>query len=289
MLWPERDCNPFFHLMESMWMLAGRNDVAFVARYASRMQTFSDDGKTLRGAYGYCWRYRFGYDQLELIAHRLRKDPTNRRQVLTMWDPEVRHGDLQNQSSKDLPCNTHIYFVIDHSGKLDMTVCNRSNDIVWGCMGANAVHMSYLMEYMAAKIQCQIGKYFQFTNNLHGYIETLENVQQLVLRQGEVSLYQTGVITPYWINEVGNEFMHDLENLTRELHGRPFGSPFFRDVVAPMDALHACHKARGPNAALRSGLLEQVVASDWRTAAREWLERRRIKQQKAQDDGVKYE
>jgi len=32
--WPQRDANPFFHLYESLWMLAGRRDVAGPARYA---------------------------------------------------------------------------------------------------------------------------------------------------------------------------------------------------------------------------------------------------------------
>ena len=47
-------------------------------------------------------------------------------------------GDLYlNQlKSKDVPCNTHAYFAINAEGSLDLTVCNRSNDLVWGCLGA---------------------------------------------------------------------------------------------------------------------------------------------------------
>src|SRR5258708_35739439 len=43
---PVRDANPFFHLYESLWMLAGRNDLKSLAYYCSRMKEFSDDGKT---------------------------------------------------------------------------------------------------------------------------------------------------------------------------------------------------------------------------------------------------
>ncbi len=35
LFWPERDANPFFHFMESLWMLAGRNDVAWPADLAA--------------------------------------------------------------------------------------------------------------------------------------------------------------------------------------------------------------------------------------------------------------
>ena len=63
-----------------------------------------------------------------------------------MWDAKQ---DLSHRNeSKDLPCNTHVYFSI-REGFLDMTVCNRSNDLIWGCCGANAVHMSFLQEYVA--------------------------------------------------------------------------------------------------------------------------------------------
>ena len=33
LFYPERDANPFFHLMESFWMLAGRNDVEWISKF----------------------------------------------------------------------------------------------------------------------------------------------------------------------------------------------------------------------------------------------------------------
>ena len=33
LFWPERDANPFLHLYESLWMLAGRNDIEPILRY----------------------------------------------------------------------------------------------------------------------------------------------------------------------------------------------------------------------------------------------------------------
>ena len=34
----ERDANPFFHLMEALWMLAGRRDVKFVDKFNGRIK-----------------------------------------------------------------------------------------------------------------------------------------------------------------------------------------------------------------------------------------------------------
>ena len=62
-----RKANPFFHLMESLWMLGGANDLEYVKVYNKRMEEYSDDGITLQGAYGFRWREHFGGDKLSTI------------------------------------------------------------------------------------------------------------------------------------------------------------------------------------------------------------------------------
>jgi hypothetical protein len=75
--WEERDANPFFHLFESLWMIAGRNDVAYPARYSSNIAQFSDDGHTFHGAYGYRWRKHF----------QVLMDPQKGAGASTRWRP----------------------------------------------------------------------------------------------------------------------------------------------------------------------------------------------------------
>ena len=64
---PERNRNPFFHFIEGLWMLAGREDVKAISWFVKRMEEFSDDGITLNGAYGNRWVRSFGFDQLAII------------------------------------------------------------------------------------------------------------------------------------------------------------------------------------------------------------------------------
>jgi hypothetical protein len=125
---PMRDANPFFHVMETLWMLAGRNDLPWLVRFNKRFSTYSDDeGKTQPGAYGYRWRNYFGHDQLKDIILELRQNPDSRRVVLAMWDGGSREswqtslGDIRQPAdsiqpgdfyaalmgSADVPCNTH--------------------------------------------------------------------------------------------------------------------------------------------------------------------------------------
>jgi hypothetical protein len=163
---PDRDANHVFHLMESIWMLAGQNDVRWLLPFNARFVDYTDNGVTQHGAYGYRWRDFFNVDQIHDVIEELRANPDSRRAVIGMWDPEF---DLR-APVRDVPCNTHIYFDC-RGGKLNMTVCNRSNDALWGCYGANVVHMSVLQEVIAWGVGVPIGVYRQFSNNLHVYTD----------------------------------------------------------------------------------------------------------------------
>jgi thymidylate synthase len=80
-------------------MLAGSKDLKWIAHFNRNMESFSDNGKTINGAYGYRWRLYFGKDQLRQVVDMLRKNPADRRAVITMWDATY---DL-NSPSKDVP------------------------------------------------------------------------------------------------------------------------------------------------------------------------------------------
>lgn len=165
---PERDANPFFHVAESLWMLAGRDDLEYVEYFAKNMASFSSNGRTLHGAYGQRW-YR--YDQIQTVIEQLRSNPDSRRVVLSMWDAVIDLADTP-ENAKDKPCNLMVLFEI-RKGRLNMTVFNRSNDAVWGTFGANAVHFSFLQEYIACSVGVEVGVYNQVSNNLHLYTESL--------------------------------------------------------------------------------------------------------------------
>ena len=266
--WPERDANPFFHLYESLWMLGGRNDVAPVASYVKRMETFSDDGHRLHGAYGHRWRKHFGFDQLPKIARRLREDQDDRRCVLQMWDA----GEDLDMPRKDLPCNTQVYFTRSHLGNLDMTVCCRSNDIIWGAYGANAVHFSILQEYMAASIGCPVGVYYQISNNYHAYTPLFDELLKHAVREGPLTSYPQTTF-PLVATDVNH---WDVE-LAAFLEQKPFTfqDPFFVGVAQPMHDAYRFHKDGRTDRALQR--MEAVLADDWRSAGINWLERRLVR------------
>lgn len=286
---PLRDANPFFHLMESLWMLAGNNDVEFPAYYAKQIAAFSDDGVTLHGAYGCRWRRNLGYDQLQVIIDELKANPQSRRCVLQMWDAdEIGSDDLHLAMSggKDVPCNTHCYFDTI-GGDLNMTVCCRSNDIVWGAYGANAVHFSILHEYVALASGIKQGVYRQFSNNYHMYIER-DDVKRLLCEDGSpkpmfVKGYNDKKLhhTPLF-GEQGStqlDFDGDLEVFfnTRTAgivlaDAAVFKTKFFCGTVFNMVNAHRLFKDGWLTEALKEAA--NIESPDWCKASMEWLQRR---------------
>ena len=273
LFYKQRDANPFFHLMESFWMLAGRNDVDWISRFNGRINTYSDDGITFHGAYGYRWRDWFGFDQLEKAIERLSAFPNDRRTVVSMWDP--REDLVTTNDGKDYPCNTQIFFS-ERNGDLNMTVINRSNDMIWGAYGANAVHMSVLLEYMAARLELGIGTYYQVSNNLHAYVEQLDKLKGLVpefenyLTIGENQLsYNPPLLVDdhtCFDEELQEFFCTSQENYTNS---------YLQKTAVPMKKAWELWKTKEIDEAIIKA--ETIGDRAWRKACVEWLQRRKTK------------
>jgi hypothetical protein len=156
--------------VEAFYFLAGRNDVALPAFFAANIANYSDDGDTLWGSYGFRWRNHFSVDQLSILIQHLRDVPDSRRAVLQMWDgaEELERAIV---GGKDCCCNLSCVFNPQPDGTLDMEVYNRSNDLVFGALGANLVHFSILHQYVAAQVGMKKGCYSQVSSNTHVYTE----------------------------------------------------------------------------------------------------------------------
>jgi hypothetical protein len=284
LFWPERDANPFFHLYESLWMLAGRNDVAGPVKYVKTFGQFSDDGRVFHGAYGFRWRNHFTndagcMDQLTIIIRRLRKDPTDRRCVLAMHDAAM---DLDVQT-KDQPCNLTITFQISVAGQLDMVVFNRSNDIVWGCYGANAVHFSMLQEYMARRIGVEVGTYTQVSVNWHGYHATIEPLRGLHDVLGLGNPYDRDVVVVPMPADGLDEAIHrllDFADHERDWSISLVEEPWTRTVAGVLFAHQMYRHISGIERFQAAfSVLDEcpVQNADWVVAARQWLTKREMK------------
>lgn len=318
-----RDANPFFHLAESLWMLAGRDDAAFLNRYVKDFGARYADGEKVHGAYGHRWRHALGFDQLNIIVGMLRRDSSTRQAVLQMWDATETLEDAQKTypgsddligSWRDRPCNTHVYFRVreefgpleksknfERTGvisqavrrKLDMTVCCRSNDMVMGAYGANAVHFSFLQEYVAARVGIEVGLYYQFSNNFHVYEADAHRLADRAdLHEQELpqlgpklaaavaeSVYEAGTPT-LSVFAVPEKFDADLVDFMQWAriplaYHQPndWSNSFLDRTAAPMLRAHALFRELNLSGSMEEAA--RIEAVDWRLAAYEWLARRR--------------
>jgi hypothetical protein len=269
-----RDANPFFHFFESLWMLAGRQDVDYVAQFVSRMRDYSEDGVILEGAYGYRWRHKFGYDQITWVIDHLHNEPESRRAVITMWDPsyDIAYG------SKDLPCNTQVYVSLNYRNtepEVDISVCCRSNDAIWGCYGANVVHMSFLQEYIACALKMNVGRYTQFSHNFHVYPD-MPRFEKMWAAPGDGNnLYaltkeiQTG---PELFTGDHRKFYSVLRGWLEKPDDELTSYPFLSVVAYPMWQAFKFYKDGSLNMA--NQWAGQIAAPDWNYACVSWLHRR---------------
>jgi thymidylate synthase len=300
-----RAANPFFHLYESLWMLAGRNDIQALNRYITDFGTrFAEPDGTMHGAYGHRWRRAFGFDQLDSIVAKLKSNLRDRQAVLQMWDsrraschagecdPPLDKGwnDLSGDW-KDRPCNTHVYFRVredhvpseaplrsmQHVNVLDMMISCRSNDIVYGAYGANAVHFSILQEYVAGRVGVLVGKMEQVSWNYHSYEDVLGKVGV-----PDLATYKGHRLKPEPMVTHGDVWDADLQTFMN-WHDRmissgvtdpigPYTNQWFVHTAEPMFLSHFRWKTAMQNEA--RGIASVIEATDWRFAAIQWYNTR---------------
>lgn len=310
----KRDANPFFHLMEGLWMLAGRNDAAFLNNYITDFgERFAESatgkqnweaGGEIHDAYGYRWRKAMGFDQLDMIVERLKRDPLDRQAVLQMWDG-ADHSDIWsggsegerlssmddlNGSWKTRPCNTHAYFRVLREPfldrmVLDMTILCRSNDVVWGAYGANAVHFSMLQEYVAGRVGVTVGTMYQLSNNYHGYVNVLDKFDDPA-QMTDSDHYDSAIVFSESMGTDWSEWDKDLKEFMDWHEGmaaNPMGeadngltghytNQWFAETAQNVAVTRLLWKIKERERAVEVASL--IEARDWRMACQQWMQRR---------------
>lgn len=280
---PNRNCNHFFQLFESLHMLAGRRDVSWLEQFNSKIRDFIGKEELQHDAYGHRWRYAFDLDggaeddyadQLVKIIRMLKKNPDERRAVLTMWNPI---WDLERPDQPSVPCNLAVTFKI-RRGVLDMIVFCRSNDVVFGAYGANVVHMSLLQEYVASIIGIGVGYYWQVSDSWHAYTSRWKEFggenetpdPDPYDNQSANPIF----VEPYPLVSSPEEFDEEVKFWCdypgKEEHYE-YGNKFFPEVATPLYEAWKAYKLGNMDDACFH--VANCAAKDWKLACFFWLQR----------------
>lgn len=192
---PYRQNNVFAMIAETLWVIGGRNDIAYLSKFLPRAADFSDDGIVWRAGYGprirsYKGVYTQNVDQVRECARMLYDDPTTRRAVISIFNPDEDFI----KKTLDVPCNNWLHLLV-RDGYLNATIAVRSNDVVWGMSAINMFEWSVLMELMAVSTDNKVGKMKYLADSCHVYEKHYNRANRIIdyaLSKEFVDMYSMG-------------------------------------------------------------------------------------------------
>ena len=170
-------------------------------------------------------------------------------------------------------------------GKLNMTVCCRSNDMIWGAYGTNAVQFSFVQQWLAGALGVEVGTLRQVSDSFHVYDErpdweklrdalpspdpyALATVRPMPLMKGHYTVFDEDVRA--FCDDPGGD--------------APLREDFLWLVARPLYQLWEAHSAwihagrplsvPRPLDRWPEFIRPEVNDVDWVQACRAWLERR---------------
>jgi thymidylate synthase len=154
---------------EIAWYLSGEQDATWMSQHApiwdkfieplERMrindlgQPFMESFPGVSSAYGYRWRHHFERDQIALAIQALQADPSNRRVMVSAWDPS--EDGLGAPGQKNVPCPAMFTLhIVDN--KLHSTMLLRSSDVFVG-LPYDVLGHALLMDALANELGVELG------------------------------------------------------------------------------------------------------------------------------------
>ena len=141
------------------WYLSGNPNAEEISKRAKIWQSMMDQEGNVNSNYGYQWNRN---NQLSKVIDLLKKDIITRKASISLYD-----GKEIDLYSKDTVCTYAINFYIN-SGKLNMQVMMRSNDLVYGFCN-DQFCFSKLQILVAEELNLPVGIYTHFVCNMHIY------------------------------------------------------------------------------------------------------------------------
>jgi thymidylate synthase len=162
---------------ELCWYLSGSEYLAPIAAYSKFWNKMSDDGETVRSAYG---KRMFSRDaatvptKFEQIVAQLQSDAESRRAVVTLLHP----GDALD--GPDVPCTISLQFLLRNDA-LHLIVTMRSNDI-WFGVAYDVPAFCTFQSLIASRLGVGVGKYIHQAGSLHLYERDVKRAVEALAR-----------------------------------------------------------------------------------------------------------
>ena len=166
---------------ELVFYFSGRNDLAYIEKYAKFWKDIANEDGTVNSAYGYLLfnlKNEHGKTQWEWAHDSLVKDKDS-RQALMHFNMPMHQFD----GNKDFVCTLNGIFHI-RDNKLNFTLMMRSNDVILG-LPTDVAFFCILQQQMLNLLQykypeLELGTYTHMVNSMHLYERNFKIVEEML-------------------------------------------------------------------------------------------------------------
>lgn len=164
-----RNLSMKYAIGEMLWYMSGKKELSEIQKYTNAWDRMSDDGKNVNSNYGWCIKYKYGFDQWRYVRELLKQLPDTRQAVI-----HIKTAD--NKESNDVNCTVCLQFFI-RDNKLYATTYMRSNDL-WMGFPYDVFQFTCMQILMSMELGIDIGTYTHIAGSLHLYKRDLLKVSK---------------------------------------------------------------------------------------------------------------
>ena len=164
---------------ELIWLLSGNTNIKYLTDNNVHIwDEWADENGNLGPVYGAQWR-NFngeGIDQIKDVIDRIKKNPQDRRLIVTAWNP------AQIDQMALPPCHCFFQFDVTPDGRLNCQLYQRSCDMFLG-VPFNIASYSLLTMMIAQICNLKPGEFVHTLGNAHIYNNHFEQVKLQLSRE----------------------------------------------------------------------------------------------------------
>ena len=164
---------------ELIWLLSGNINIKYLTDNNVHIwDEWADENGNLGPVYGHQWRNwnSDGIDQIKDVIERIKKNPTDRRLIVTAWNPS------QIDEMALPPCHCFYQFDVTPDGRLNCQLYQRSCDMFLG-VPFNIASYSLLTMMIAQVCGLKPGEFVHTLGNAHIYNNHFEQVTEQLTRE----------------------------------------------------------------------------------------------------------
>ena len=164
---------------ELIWLLSGNTNIKYLHdNNVTIWDEWADENGDLGPVYGHQWRNfnSQGIDQIKDVIERIKKNPQDRRLIVTAWNP------AQIEQMALPPCHCFFQFDVTPDGRLNCQLYQRSCDMFLG-VPFNIASYSLLTMMVAQVCGLKPGEFVHTLGNAHIYSNHFDQVRLQLSRR----------------------------------------------------------------------------------------------------------